>query len=134
MLQHEEDLQEIVQLVGKDSLSESDKIVLEIAKVAREDFLQQNAFTPYDKNCPLYKTVWMLKNICTFYDLAKKTINETSVDNPITWNKIKSSLASEFNGLSDMKFQDPADGQEALTAYFKKFHEDIVNGFHNLID
>jgi|UniRef100_A0A7S4C8N4 V-type H+-transporting ATPase subunit A len=134
VLQHEEDLQEIVQLVGKDSLSESDKIVLEIAKVAREDFLQQNAFTPYDKNCPLYKTVWMLKNICTFYDLAKKTINETSVDNPITWNKIKSSLASEFNGLSDMKFQDPADGQEALTAYFKKFHEDIVNGFHNLID
>lgn len=134
VLQREEDLQEIVQLVGKDSLSETDKIILEIAKVVREDFLQQNAFSPHDKCCPLYKTVWMLKNICTFYDLALKAAQETSVDNPITWNRIKASLAKEFNGLSDMKFQLPDDGQEALTAYFKKFHEDIVNGFHNLID
>merc|ERR1712137_623510 len=63
VLQREEDLQEIVQLVGKDSLSETDKVILEIAKVCREDFLQQNAFSPHDKMCPLYKTVWMLKNI-----------------------------------------------------------------------
>jgi V-type H+-transporting ATPase subunit A len=134
VLQREEDLQEIVQLVGKDSLSETDKVILEIAKVVREDFLQQNAFSPHDKMCPLYKTIYMLKNICAFYDLALKAVQETSVDNPITWNKIKNSLSKEFNGLSDMKFQLPDDGQEALTAYFKKFHEEIVNGFHNLID
>jgi hypothetical protein len=110
------------------------KVILEIAKVVREDFLQQNAFSPHDKMCPLYKTIYMLKNICAFYDLALKAVQETSVDNPITWNKIKNSLSKEFNGLSDMKFQLPDDGQEALTAYFKKFHEEIVNGFHNLID
>ena len=89
VLQHEEDLQEIVQLVGKDSLSENDKIILEVAKVCREDFLQQNAFSEHDKRCPLYRTVWMLKCICTFHDLALKAASETPVENPITWNKIR---------------------------------------------
>merc|ERR1711988_471940 len=45
ILQHEEDLNEIVQLVGKDSLAESDKVVLEVARIIRDDFLQQNGFT-----------------------------------------------------------------------------------------
>merc|ERR1712025_941265 len=48
ILQKEDDLQEIVQLVGKDSLSEDQKCTLEIAKIVREDFLQQNGFVPYD--------------------------------------------------------------------------------------
>lgn len=42
ILQEEEDLSEIVQLVGKGSLAESDKITLEIAKLLKDDFLQQN--------------------------------------------------------------------------------------------
>merc|ERR1712106_533862 len=44
ILQKEDDLQEIVQLVGKDSLSEDQKVTLETAKIIREDFLQQNGF------------------------------------------------------------------------------------------
>ena len=55
ILQEEEDLTEIVQLVGKDSLSEDQKVTLEIARVIREDFLQQNGFSPYDYMCPLHK-------------------------------------------------------------------------------
>jgi V-type H+-transporting ATPase subunit A len=49
ILQLEDDLNEIVQLVGKDSLAEGDKITLEVAKLIRDDFLQQNGFSPYDK-------------------------------------------------------------------------------------
>ena len=49
-----------MQLVGKDALAEGDKIVLETARLIKDDFLQQNAFTPYDKFCPLYKSVWMV--------------------------------------------------------------------------
>jgi V-type H+-transporting ATPase subunit A len=45
ILQEEEDLSEIVQLVGKSSLAESDKITLEVAKLLKEDFLQQNRYT-----------------------------------------------------------------------------------------
>jgi V-type H+-transporting ATPase subunit A len=49
ILQLEEDLTEIVQLVGKDSLAESDKITLEVARLIREDFLQQDGLSHYDK-------------------------------------------------------------------------------------
>ena len=55
ILQMEDDLQEIVQLVGRDSLSEDQKCTLEMAKIIREDFLQQNGFTDYDFMCPLAK-------------------------------------------------------------------------------
>ena len=62
ILQEEEDLSEIVQLVGKASLAESDKITLEVAKLLKDDFLQQNGYSPYDRYCPFYKTV----NVLTF--------------------------------------------------------------------
>ena len=44
ILQEEEDLAEIVQLVGKASLAETDKITLEVARLLKEDFLQQNGY------------------------------------------------------------------------------------------
>merc|ERR1719322_1212610 len=71
ILQKEEELSEIVQLVGKTSLGEADKITLEVAKLLKDDFLQQNGYSPYDKYCPFYKTVGMLRNIVAFYDLAR---------------------------------------------------------------
>lgn len=46
ILQEEEDLSEIVQLVGKASLAETDKITLEVAKLLKDDFLQQNRSVP----------------------------------------------------------------------------------------
>lgn len=47
ILQEEEDLSEIVQLVGKASLAETDKITLEVAKLLKDDFLQQNRYNIY---------------------------------------------------------------------------------------
>ncbi|RWW49092.1 hypothetical protein BHE74_00044781 [Ensete ventricosum] len=64
----------IVQLVGKDALAETDKIILETAKLLREDYLAQNAFTPYDKFCPFYKSVWMMRNIIHFNNLANQKL------------------------------------------------------------
>merc|ERR1719269_11103 len=64
ILQTEDDLTEIVQLVGKDSLAESDKLILEVTKIIKDDYLQQNGFSDYDRVCPFYKSVWMMKNIC----------------------------------------------------------------------
>merc|ERR1712146_823534 len=81
ILQKEDDLQEIVQLVGKDSLSEDQKCTLEVAKVVREDFLQQNGFSDYDKMCPLAKTIGMMRCIATFHELAQKAIASGSGDN-----------------------------------------------------
>merc|ERR1712063_190957 len=66
ILQKEDDLQEIVQLVGTDSLSEDQKCTLEISRIIREDFLQQNGFSTFDFMCPLGKTIGMMKVIFTF--------------------------------------------------------------------
>ena len=74
ILQTEDDLTEIVQLVGKDSLAESDKLILEVAKIIRDDYLAQNGFSDFDKTCPFFKAVWMMKNIVDFYNQAKKAI------------------------------------------------------------
>ena len=60
ILHEEVELNEIVQLVGKDSLSEDQKLTLDIAKVIKEEFLQQNAFSPYDFTCPLEKVTYFL--------------------------------------------------------------------------
>ena len=68
ILQTEESLNDIVQLVGKDSLSEDQKCIMEIARLIREDFLKQNAFSDYDYFCPLYKTIGMMKSMIVFYD------------------------------------------------------------------
>lgn len=55
ILQEEESLNEIVRLVGRESLSEDQKVVIKIAKLIKDDFLQQNAFSEHDKFCPLIK-------------------------------------------------------------------------------
>jgi len=132
ILQSEDELTEIVQLVGKDSLAESDKITLEIAKVIKEDFLQQNGFSPYDKFCPFYKTVWMLRNMITFYNLAQKAIESSSDDKRITWMSIKNAMSDTIFELSSMKFQDPATGQDKIVAHMTNLFEQIHTGFRNL--
>ena len=70
ILQKETELQEIVQLVGPDALPESEKIILEVARMLREDFLQQFAFDEVDAYCPPDKQYWILKTILAFNDAA----------------------------------------------------------------
>jgi len=136
ILQEEEDLAEIVQLVGKGSLAESDKITLEIAKILKDDFLQQNSYSPYDRFCPFYKTVGMLKNMISFYDLARHTVESTAQsDNKITWTVIKESMGNILYQLSSMKFKDPVkDGEAKIKADFEQLHEDMQQAFRNLED
>jgi V-type H+-transporting ATPase subunit A len=62
ILHEEVELNEIVQLVGKDSLSEDQKLTLDIAKVIKEEFLQQNAFSKHDFTCPLEKVLFLLNS------------------------------------------------------------------------
>ncbi|MDH4139340.1 MAG: V-type ATP synthase subunit A, partial [Coriobacteriia bacterium] len=75
ILQKETELQEIVQLVGPDALPESEKIILEVARMLREDFLQQFAFDDIDAYCPPKKQYWMLKTVLSFYDAATSALN-----------------------------------------------------------
>ena len=56
----------------QDSLAETDKLILEVAKIIREDFLAQNGYSDWDRYCPFYKTVWMMRNLVDFYELGRK--------------------------------------------------------------
>jgi len=133
ILQEEEDLAEIVQLVGKASLAETDKITLEVARLLKEDFLQQNGYTPYDRFCPFYKSVSMLKNMIGFYEMARHAVESTAQsDNKVTWATIKEAMGPILYQLSSMKFKDPADGEAKLKQEFDELHENMQTAFRQL--
>merc|ERR1712083_488940 len=134
ILQTEDDLTEIVQLVGKDSLAESDKLILEVAKIIRDDYLAQNGFSPYDRYCPFYKTVWMMKNITDFYKLAAKAIENSTAEHKVTWNRLKNSMGDLIYNITAQKFQLPTDGEATLVAHYQELNEEIVKAFHSLED
>ena len=87
-------------------MAESDKITLEVAKLIKDDFLQQNGYSSYDRYCPFYKTVGMLSNIVAFYDMARHAVEATAQsDNKITWAVIKENMGQIIYQLSSMKFK-----------------------------
>ena len=102
ILQKEEDLAEIVQLVGKSALGEADKVTLEVARMLKDDFLQQNGMSEYDRYCPFYKTSAMLRNFVGFHDAAVKAVGQS---NDVTFAKIKDSAGDIMFKLSQMKFE-----------------------------
>lgn len=75
LLQDESELQEIVRLVGADSLSEQDQLKLEVSKMLREDFLQQNSFHEVDTYCPVDKQIEMLNAVLDFYTEGLKALD-----------------------------------------------------------
>ncbi len=70
ILQKEAELQEIVQLVGSDALPEEQQITIEIARMIREVFLQQNAYDAVDTFCDMTKQYDMMKAIKKYSDMA----------------------------------------------------------------
>ena len=71
LLQEESELEEIVRLVGVDSLSPKDRMTLNTARMIREDFLQQNAFDEVDTYTSFAKQYAMLTNILRFHEVAQ---------------------------------------------------------------
>jgi len=146
ILQKEDDLNEIVQLVGKDALAETDKIVLETARLIKDDFLQQNAFTPYDKFCPLYKSVGMMRNIVTFNRLANDCIERNLLahrmgkdqakggvmKNRINFQVIKQRLGDLIYRLSTQKFEDPTQGEKDIMAKYDQLNKELRDAFEEI--
>lgn len=75
LLQQEAELQEIVQLVGSDALPPDQQLTLEITRMIREIFLQQNAFHPVDTFCPMDRQYKLLETIQKFADKANVALD-----------------------------------------------------------
>ena len=135
ILQEENDLIEIVQLVGKDSLGEDQKATLEVAKLIKEEFLQQNAFSEYDYNCPLPKTIGMLKCIITYYEQCQRILTESQK----TERKVSMALIEEnfnttvINDLKEMKFILPDLPEKEIVKKLDDLAEKIENEFRKLL-
>ncbi|XP_064541187.1 V-type proton ATPase catalytic subunit A-like [Drosophila montana] len=135
ILQEEEDLAEIVQLVGKTSLNETDKITLEAARILKDDFLQQNSYSAYDCFCPFYKTVGMLKNMIAFYTHAVMAVESTAGQEAhVTWGLIRERCSEVLYELGTMKFLNPKDGKEYVEENLKTIHDNLVKSLADLTE
>lgn len=95
ILTEEEKLQSIVMLVGKDSLSDKQKNLLDVASILKIAFLQQNAFNDIDKYVPLDKQIQMLKVIENYYKLSN-----LAIDKEVNYNRIyNKNLISNINAM-----------------------------------
>jgi len=76
LLQRDDELREIVMLVGPDALSESQRVILEAARMIKEDFLMQQAYNPADTYCDKIKIDLMIKLILDYYKIMQKAVDE----------------------------------------------------------
>lgn len=93
LLQKESELQEIVQLVGSDALPEDQQLTLEVARMIREYFLQQNAYHEVDTFCPMDKQFKLLKSIMLWGDKAHNALDSGAPIEDIIKLKSKDDLA-----------------------------------------
>ena len=76
ILQAEDDLKNIVKLVGPEALPDKQRLILETARIIRTAFLQQNALDPVDTYCSPQKQFKMLKIIVDFHRLAERVVSK----------------------------------------------------------
>ena len=118
-LAEEERLMEIVQLVGSDALPEREQLTLEISRIIREGFLQQDSFSETDANCSLRKSYLMMKAIVEF-----KTLSLHVLAGGVQLPQIMALSVRER--LMGMKYEKDAE------EYLKRLITDIQQGFANL--
>ncbi len=118
LLHEESNLMEIVKLIGSDLLPDDQKLVIEVAKIVRVGFLQQNAFHKDDTFVPLEKQKLMMKVILHLYDRAKEVIAK---EIPIS----KIIVLNIFDMLYKMKYDIPNDKLEMFDDYIKVIDEKI---------
>jgi len=121
LLQKENELQEIIQLVGPDALPPKEQAVLEGARAIRENFLQQNAYHEVDTYCPAGKQYEMIRIMLGYYDLVDK-----AVEKGIMMEKVKAMQCREAIGrmatVSNERFPD----------IFKAIEEEIAEEIASL--
>ncbi len=117
LLQEENKLMEIVKLVGEDVLPDDQKLVIEIAKVIRVGFLQQNAYHKDDTYVPLDKQLKMMDIIIKLYETTKLIISDGSALSNLM------ERTNLFEKLTKMKYDIPNDKLELFDNYEKEIEQ-----------
>lgn len=122
LLSQESSLMEIVKLIGSDVLPDDQKLILEIAKVIRVGFLQQNAFHKDDTCVPMEKQFKMMEIILYLYQKSRSLI---SMGMPMSVLKED----SVFDKVIAIKYDVPNDQLSLLDDYKKlidRFYDDVL--------
>ena len=119
LLAEEARLMEIVKLIGSDVLPDDQKLVIEIAKVIRVGFLQQNAFHADDTYVPMEKQREMMKVILYLYDKSTELVSRNI---PIS-NILSTGI---FDKLTRIKYDIPNDKLEMFEDYYKDIDEKLA--------
>ena len=116
LLQEEDQLMEIVKLIGADVLPEDQKLTLDIARLIRVGFLQQNAYHAVDTYVPLEKQFRMMEVILRLYDGARKLLERS-----IPLSQVRAT--GIFDALVKMKYEIPNDQMEKFADYERRIDQ-----------
>ena len=122
ILSQESSLMEIVKLIGSDVLPDDQKLTLEIARVVRLGFLQQNAFHPDDTCVPMKKQFLMMDVILYLYKKAKALV---TMGMPMSILK----ESNIFDRIVSIKYDVPNDKPEMFDDYYKAidaFYDEVI--------
>jgi V/A-type H+-transporting ATPase subunit A len=122
LLIEENNLMEIVKLIGADVLPDDQKLIIEIGKVIRVGFLQQNAFHKDDTFVPLNKQLFMMRVILKLYDESVRALSKNALISDI-------SELGWFEKLAKMKYDIPNDKPEM----FAEYEEAITRSFYGIL-
>ncbi|MGN8874095.1 V-type ATP synthase subunit A [Pseudoflavonifractor sp. HCP28S3_F10] len=116
LLQEEDQLMEIVKLIGSDVLPEDQKLTLDIARLIRVGFLQQNAYHTVDTYVPLEKQFRMMEVILRLYDGARRLLERS-----IPLSQVRAT--GIFDALVKMKYEIPNDQMEKFADYERRIDQ-----------
>ena len=124
ILQEENELQEIVRLVGQDALSPADRLTMETAKMIREDFLQQNAFVDEDAYSSYAKQYRLLDIILHYDELCREALSKGADMNALF-------VISSREKIGRAKMADAASfnaDYDEIAALMKKEIDEVIAG------
>jgi V/A-type H+-transporting ATPase subunit A len=93
LLQQEASLQEMVQLVGPDALQDHERLIIEVGRIIREDFLQQDAYHENDAYCSMMKAYGIMRMVTSFHGEAEKAVKKGIPIDEIIQNPVLEKIA-----------------------------------------
>ena len=124
LLTKESELNEIVKLIGSDVLPDDQKLVLEIARVIRLGFLQQNAYHPSDTYVPLSKQLKMMETILYLYDKCSELIALNMPMALLRENRIFEDIISIKYNVGNDELEKFVDYHDQIDAFYQKLMEE----------
>ncbi|MEM2125275.1 MAG: V-type ATP synthase subunit A [Candidatus Methanosuratincola sp.] len=123
ILKREDELKEVIRLVGSEALPESEKLVLETARLLREGFLQQNAYDPIDTYSSPEKQFILLDAILNFHDAASAAISKGVPASKLVVMPQLAELAKLRMSVENERINEIQKFSETLSAGIKKLME-----------